>query len=121
MPLPLNPGPDQSAIEVKFRPWIAQSANPARMSALWKGVGAFAKFLGPVGAIGSLLLDAKKEDPTLWTQAKASFFDKTGLDPQTEADVRRAFPAYTGMLVVAERWQLAVLFALGADESEAGS
>lgn len=84
VPLPLNPGPDQSAIEVKFRPWIAQSANPARMSALWKGVGAFAKFLGPVGAIGSLLLDAKKEDPTLWTQAKASFFDKTGLDPQTD-------------------------------------
>lgn len=85
MPLPMNPGADARAIEVKFRPWIAQSSNPARMSALWKGVGAFAKFLGPIGALGSMLLDSKKEDPyALRAQAKASFFEATGLDPATD-------------------------------------
>ncbi|WP_327195910.1 hypothetical protein [Novosphingobium capsulatum] len=85
MPLALNPGPDAQTAEIKFRPWSAQASNPARISALWRGVGAFAKLLGPIGALGSILFDDKGGDRyAVRAQAEASFFSATGLDPATD-------------------------------------
>lgn len=71
------------AAEIKFRPWAVRTDDKRRISALWTGVGAFAKLLGPVGTIVTELF--KKDDPySVRSQAEASFFKKAGLSPSDE-------------------------------------
>lgn len=82
IPLELQPGADQVAT-VQFSPWIARVRDPNRITALWRGVGAFAKLLGPVGSFVSVLLG--EEDPyAVRSQARASFFGDAALAPGDE-------------------------------------
>lgn len=89
--IPLDPIPGaDNIVEVKFQPWMIRTDDPSRISALWRGVGAFAKLLGPVGAIATSLFE--EEDPySVRAQAKASFFN-VGIVPGSDivqADSKR--------------------------------
>jgi hypothetical protein len=90
--MPLKLYPDGQELRLQFRPWLATSPNAGRVSALWKGIGAFAKLLGPIGDVASLLIDDKKADSyAIRSQAQASIFDFAQTrDPTTKIEIKES-------------------------------